>query len=332
MTVLALASPVTLLVPGLLCAVTVALAATFLSEHYGIPVMLMALLLGMALNFLSEPGSRCLPGIEFASKKLLRFGVALLGLGITVQQVMASGPEVLAIAVSGVALTIGSGLLLARLLGLPMQMGILAGGAVGICGASAALAISSVLPRREGTERATVFTVIGVTALSTVAMILYPILTERLGLGDVATGVFFGATIHDVAQVVGAGYSVSQEAGDTAVFVKLLRVALLIPIVTGLSLVMGTGRGGESGALPIPLFVLGFAALVVLGSAGLVPEEVKVALLSFSRWCLVVAIAALGTKTSLGRLAAVGGRPILLICTLTLLLALYALGLIGLLF
>ncbi len=163
-------------------------------------------------------------------------------------------------------------------------------------------------------------------------MILYPILTERLGLGDVATGVFFGATIHDVAQVVGAGYSVSQEAGDTAVFVKLLRVALLIPIVTGLSLVMGTGRGGEGGALPIPFFVLGFAALVVLGSAGLVPEEVKVALLSFSRWCLVVAIAALGTKTSLGRLAAVGGRPILLICTLTLLLALYALGLIGLLF
>lgn len=315
------------LFPGILSAVTVALAAKFISEHYGAPVMLMALLLGMAFTFLAEPDTTTALGIEYASKKLLRVGVALLGIGITVQQIAAAGLEVVGITLAGVALTIGAGILLARISGRSLPFGLLTGGAVAICGASAALAISSVLPKDDPNhERDTVFTVIAVTALSTIAMIVYPMIGAALDLSDHAMGVFFGATIHDVAQVVGAGYSVSEEAGATATFVKLLRVALLVPVVIVLSLCFarhpGTSQGGK---LPIPFFVLGFAALVLIGSTNIIPPDVVAVLLELSRWLLITAIAALGMKTSLRNLAEVGPRSIAVVCALTAILAVFAL-------
>lgn len=312
------------LFPGVLSVVTVALAAKFLSEHYGAPVMLMALLIGMAFAFLAEAGSITEPGIEFASKKLLRFGVALLGLGITFQQIAALGVGVFVLTISAVILTLLFGLFLSQAYGRGIQFGLLIGGAVAICGASAALAISSVLHRSERLERDTVFTVIAVTLLSTVAMVLYPVIAGWLQLSDIDTGVFFGATIHDVAQVVGAGYTVSDEAGETATFVKLFRVALLVPVVLLFSVIFSDQKE-SSKRLPVPLFVLGFAALVVAGSFSLVPEIVKQTLLDLSRWCLIVAIAALGMKTSLGKLGEVGGSAVALVCILTVLLAVFVL-------
>ncbi|GMG84853.1 putative sulfate exporter family transporter [Paralimibaculum aggregatum] len=318
------------LFPGVLIAGTVALAAKFLSEHYGAPVMLMALLLGMAFAFLTEePTSRCAPGIEFVSKGILRLGVALLGLGITVQQVIALGGSVVAITLTGVAATIGTGLLLSRAVGRRHRFGVLTGGAVAICGASAALAISSVLPNHPEKERDTVFTVIAVTTLSTVAMIAYPILAGALGLSDREAGVFLGATIHDVAQVVGAGYSISEEAGDTATIVKLLRVALLVPVVIAISMAFATRQPGAPARLPVPLFVLGFAALVLIGSTGAVPAWVSEAVLELSRWCLIAAIAALGMKTSLKKLAEVGPAAIGVLVGLTVILAALCLALIA---
>ena len=240
------------LFPGLLAAVTVAIAARFLSEHYGGPTMLFALLLGMGFHFLSEDGA-CIPGIEFASTTILKFGVALLGLGITLDQIAASGWGIVGIVLAGVAVTIASGPLIARTLNRGWRLGLLTGGAVAICGASAALAISSVLPKNEHSERNTIFTVISVTTLSTIAMIGYPMIVKLLDLNDVAAGIFIGATIHDVAQVVGAGYSISDAAGDTATLVKLLRVAMLIPIVLVMSIVFRrdpTVSGGRK--LPAP--------------------------------------------------------------------------------
>jgi len=315
-----------ILFPGVLTSLTIAFAAKFISEHYGAPVMLMALLIGMAFNFLFDDDGICVEGIEFSSKVLLRSGVALLGLGITMQQIASTGTEVLLITLVGVVLTIGLGLGLSRILCRSGHFGLLIGGAVAICGASAALAISSVLPKSKTLERDTIFTVIGVTALSTLAMIIYPIIADLMGLSEVATGVFFGATIHDVAQVVGAGYSVSELTGETATFVKLLRVALLVPIVVVLSLVFSASRApGIKRQLPIPFFVIGFAALVIIGSYDLIPEVVKDGLLSFSRWCLITAIAALGMKTSLRKLGDVGGNAILLICALTAILAVFVL-------
>lgn len=312
--------------PGLLFAVIVAVAARFLSEHYGGPTMLFALLLGMAFNFLSE-GGRCVPGIDLASRNILRIGVALLGLGITVNQVIDYGFQTVALVVGSVVLTMLSGLVFARMLGRGWRFGVLTGGSVAICGASAALAIASVLPKNEYSERNTIFTVIAVTTLSTMAMIVYPLISNYLGLDYSQAGIFFGATIHDVAQVVGAGYSISDETGNTATFVKLLRVAMLLPVVAVLALLFRKDPGADGKhRLPVPYFILGFAILVGLGSHELFPETLRQVVLDISRWCLVIAIAALGMKTSLKSLGGVGGQAIVLICSETVFLAVLVLA------
>ncbi|MFL5294795.1 MAG: YeiH family protein [Phenylobacterium sp.] len=300
--------------PGLLAALTIALAATWLSQHYAAPVMLFALLFGMAFHFLHEEG-RCVAGIDFTSKAVLRTGVALLGAKITAAQILSLGVMPIATVIVGVASTIGLGGVAARRFGQTRAFGVLSGGAVGICGASAALAIASVLPRTEHSERDTILTVVTVTALSTLAMVVYPLIAAAAGLDHARAGIFLGGTIHDVAQVVGAGYTVSPQTGDIATYVKLLRVGLLVPAVLGLGMAW-RGRGGaqSSTARPsFPLFLLGFAALVVLNSAGLLSKPAVEGASVLSRWCLVAAVGALGMKTSFRALAKVGLGPVLLI-------------------
>nr|WP_314532866.1 YeiH family protein [uncultured Pseudomonas sp.] len=310
-----------LLLPGIIAALVVAASASFLSEHYGAPVMLMALLLGMALGFLSEEG-RAVAGIRFTSSTILRGGVALLGMRITVEQILSLGGTLMAVVIGAVFLTISFGIILSRLLGQSRDFGILSGGSVGICGASAALAISAVLPPDKDSERNIIFTVISVTALSTIAMIAYPPFAQWIGLDAHQAGIFLGATIHDVAQVVGAGYSMSEETGDTATVVKLLRVAMLVPIVFSLSLLLRKrGDGGPRAALPLPLFIIFFVLFVAINSSGIASTQVQEFAGDVSRWCLVTAIAALGMKTSLKALLEVGWRPATLLVSETVFLA-----------
>jgi len=315
--------------PGLIIAGLVALAASWLAEHYGAPVMLFALLLGIAVNFLSQD-PRCQPGLEFASRTILRVGVALLGMRITFDQIQSLGVGVLALTAIAVVLTIASGWLLARSARLEASFGALTGGAVAICGASAALAIAAVLPRGPTHERDTVMTVVVVTALSTIAMIVYPLVTAAVGFDPRGAGVFLGATIHDVAQVVGAGYSISNDAGDTATIVKLFRVALLLPAVLVISFLFRANQQPHANITPrpplLPMFLVAFAALVIINSSGWVPQSVNAGLQEASRWCLVTAIAALGTKTSLGDLARVGWRPIAVIVAESVVVAMIVLA------
>ncbi len=299
--------------PGLLAAAVIGLAATWLSQHYTAPVMLFSLLLGMAFHFLHEEG-RCVAGIEFSSKAVLRLGVALLGARITASQILGLGVMPIVTVLCGVGTTITFGVLASKRLGQSRAFGLLSGGAVGICGASAALAIASVLPRGKDSERDTILVVVVVTALSTLAMITYPMLAVALGLDHVRAGIFLGGTIHDVAQVVGAGYTISPQTGDVATYVKLLRVTLLLPTVFSIAFFAARrtpGALGEARA-PIPWFLLGFAALVAVNSFGLISKPVGEATRNLSSACLVTAIAALGMKTSFRDLVKVGWRPVAL--------------------
>lgn len=318
------------LAPGVCVAFVIALAATFLGNHYGAPVMLFALMLGLALHFLIEV-EKCAVGIEFTAKSLLRLGIALLGARITFEQLAALGPGPLFLVLICMGATIAFGLLAARALGQSWTLGVLTGGAVAICGASAALAISAVLPRHASLERETLFTVIAVTTLSTLAMIAYPILFAALGFDDQKIGILLGATIHDVAQVIGAGYAVSEETGDTASYVKLLRVALLPVMVVILGLVVARTAGGVAGAVPWPWFTLGFAGLVLINSLGLIPEPLRLMMVDVSRWLLVAAIAALGVKASLAEMFRLGPRHAVLVIAQTCFLAALAVALLTLL-
>ncbi len=314
------------LFPGIAIAGLVAVAAQFLNEHYGAPAMLMAILLGMPLNFLSEE-QRTGEGITFSARILLRVGVALLGVRISVEMVQALGLPFVLLVVIGVLATIGFSLLIGGLFGRDRMFSFLSGGAVAICGASAAMAIGSILPKRDHAERDLAFTVITVTVLSTLAMIFYPILTGFLGLSKDATGVFLGGTIHDVAQVVGAGFSISEETGDLSTLVKLIRVTMLAPIVLISAVILR--KGSEPGAARPPImpgFVVAFLALATLNSFGLIPELAKEIAGHISRWALLAAIAAVGMRTSIPKLLEVGGPAIWMVVTQTAFLALFVLG------
>lgn len=285
---------------GLLIAAIIALASRFVAEHYGAPAMLLALLFGISLNFLSAD-PKCRPGIDFGSRQMLRLGVALLGARISADLVAALGWPVIALVVAGVLVTIGFGLAFSRLFGFRYRFAFLSAGAVGICGASAALAIAAILPKDERSEERLIFTVVGVTLLSTVAMILYPLAGAALGFDDRTMGIFIGATVHDVAQVVGAGYSVSDETGTTATLVKLLRVVMLAPVVLVASLVLRAlaDRDSTGGTRPplVPVFVAGFVALAVLNSLGAIPDLLAAGAAEASGWLLLLAIASVGLKT-----------------------------------
>lgn len=311
--------------PGFFVSVIVAITAKFLSEHYGAPAMLMALLLGIAFHFLAEEG-RCVKGIEVSAKSVLRLGIALLGARISVDLLIGLGAELIILIILGVVLTIFFGLLIGRFFGADWRFSILTGGAVAICGASAAMAIAAVLPRDERSESNLIFTVLGVTVLSTIAMIAYPVITQTLGLNTLQTGVFLGGTIHDVAQVVGAGFSISQETGETATLVKLIRVTMLAPVVLVLSLAVrsrGEANIDETGKRPplLPGFVVAFLILAGFNSFGLVPAVLADFLSELSRWALLIAIAAVGMKTSLRTIFKVGSSAIALIVVETAFLA-----------
>lgn len=310
--------------PGILICVTIAAAAQFLAQHYGAPQMLFALLLGIAFHFLAEEGP-CVTGVEFSAKTLLRFGVALLGLRITVEQVLDLGLDTVALLAGGVVSTILFGIGASKLLGRRIRFGTLTGGAVAICGASAALAIAAILPKSEHGERDTIFTVIAVTTFSTVAMVLYPLIAVFMGLEDRISGIFLGGTIHDVAQVVGAGYTISEETGDIATVTKLFRVSMLVPVVLVLSMVFHS-ENKSAGRAPLPLFIVGFCALVALNSSGVVPGAVHVLLVDLSRWCLVTAITALGIKTSLKAMMTIGYQPVAVVLMESVFIAVWILG------
>jgi uncharacterized integral membrane protein (TIGR00698 family) len=311
---------------GFLLVLVIAVAAFWLAQITKAPLMLCALGLGMVFNYLLlDKQSR--PGIDFASRNVLRFGVALLGVRVTVGQIAGLGLMPILTVIAGTLSTILVGVVVARMLGLKQTLGLLSGSAVGICGASAALAVSSVLPNWRERERDTILTVVVVTGLSTVVMIAYPLLAKALGLDHVEAAIFFGGAIHDVAQVVGAGYMISPETGDIATYVKLLRVAMLLPISFAAAFFFSRASGqGGAARPPLPMFLLGFALLVGINSMELLPRIAVSFISGLSQWCLALAIVALGIKTSFRALASAGWRPILLMTIETIWIAAFILS------
>ncbi len=316
------------LTPGLALAGLVAMSAQFVAEHSQAPAMMMALLFGLVINFVHDADPKVGPGIEFGAKSVLKLGIILLGTRISVDAILLVGWQTFALVASGVFATMIFGLLVGRLFGIERPFAILTAGAVAICGASAALAISTVLPKTKDSEQQLFVTIIGVTTLSTVAMILYPALLSSIGVSDSISGRIIGAAIHDVAQVVGAGFSVSEQAGDTATLVKLLRVSLLAPTVIILSLTMRrrprAEKNCESKTPIIPLFVVGFFCLAFLNSLGLIPDPLQAPLSTASKAALLTAIAAVGVKTNLKQVATIGYAPIALMVLETVFIAFIA--------
>ena len=315
------------LLPGCFVAIITGLAALFLSEHYGAPAMLFALLLGIALSFLYE-GTQCKAGIEFTASHILRVGIALLGLRIAFGDLVSLGWQTAIMLVIATVSTILLGMLAAKVLGLRKRFGLLTGGAVGICGASAAMAICAVLPQSKENERDTLLTIIGVTAFSTLAMVIYPFIAGLLNLDQTSTSIFLGGTIHDVAQVVGAGYSVSEQTGDLATLTKLVRVAFLLPVILCILLVIKLKLQNTKASLEpqvtspgLPLFLVAFVILMSVNSVFIIPADITQSANTLSRFALIIAITAIGMKSNLKQLLNVGFKPFILLAIETLWIA-----------
>jgi len=315
--------------PGLLASVVIAAAAGLVANISGGPIMLFALLLGIAMNFLGNREGFG-PGIAFTSKFVLRLGVALLGLKITMGEVISLGWSPLLLVLVAVTLTIVTSTLAARWMGFDPRFGTLSGGATAICGASAAMALSAALPNHPLKERATLFTVVGVSTLSTIAMLLYPVIARLAGLDHVHAGIFIGATVHDVAQVIGAGFAISPETGKIATIVKLARVAMLLPVILAVGLATRSAASPNQEKPPLlPWFATAFAALVVLNSVLPIPALMRDVGNNASRFFLVASIAALGMKTRFKDIMAVGWKPVILMVLETIFIATIALSAIA---
>ena len=258
------------IVPGLLLASSVAIAgvgrASIAARILPIPAMVLALFVGIALHgFAARPLYQ--PGIAFCVRTVLRFGVALLGLRTGIGDIVALGSTTVGLVITAMIVTIGTGLLCARLLGQRPAFDVLVGIGTAVCGASAALVPATVLPDYEGKKADVIFVVVALNTLATAPMVLYPPLCAFLGFDERATGIMLGATIHDVAQVVGSAYPVSETAGNTAVIVKLFRVFLLFPIVVTAGWWFARANTLPNTAkIPIPIFALAFVALAFINS------------------------------------------------------------------
>ena len=312
------AEVVRLLAPGVLLSVLVAIIAVYGAPYVArvapIPPMVLALIVGIMLNPVAV-NPHFQPGLLFCVKKLLRWAVALLGLRIALGDIAALGISTGIVVVVSMVVTIVAGFVFARLFGLPAPFGALAGSGTAVCGASAALATATVLPDYKGKDADVIFVVIAVNALATLAMVFYPPLAKELGFDHHVTGILLGATIHDVAQVVGAGYAVSDAAGNTAVIVKLFRVFLLLPVVLAVGWWFArTGAAATAARVPVPVFAFVFLALCIvnsiLPSTGLAPlyGGVKYWLVEASSDGLLIAISALGLGTSLSSVSKLGWR------------------------
>jgi uncharacterized integral membrane protein (TIGR00698 family) len=309
------------LAPGIFLSALVAaigyIAAPFVAKAAPIPNMVIALVVGIALNPLAaRPAVQ--PGMNFCVKTLLRWAVALLGLRVGLGEIAALGLQTALLIVIAMAATVVSGFAFAHWYGRSAGFGALVGVGTAVCGASATLATSTVVPEYKGKQADIAFVVVAVNALATLAMLVYPPLCIVLGFDAQMTGVMLGGTIHDVAQVVGAGYAVSEPVGNTAVIVKLFRVFLLLPVVLSVGWYftrMGI-RHGEA-RVPMPVFAIVFLLLCVLNSAmPLAPSwmpvyaPAKSLLVEISTWGLLLAIGALGLGTSVKTIIGLGWRHI----------------------
>ncbi len=306
---------------GLALCITLAIAATWLSEHYAMPAILIALLLGLALNF-AALDKRAHAGLDLAAQGGLRAGIVLIGLQITLSQIAEIGLAPFLALLAIMTFSFASGVLCARISGQSTNAGVLAGGATAVCGASAALALYSIIGKDRISQAQFALTLLCVALASAAAMTIYPIIAAQLALDDRAAGFLIGAAVHDVAQAIGGGYSYSDAAGAEATIIKLTRVALLAPIVLLVSLWLGgshqRGEGSRLRQLAPPWFILGFLGLAIVNSLAPVPPLVSQTASAVTKVLLLLAVTATALRSRTDLIQQLGWRAAIPVAGATL--------------
>jgi uncharacterized integral membrane protein (TIGR00698 family) len=255
-------------------------------------------------------------GVNFSARKLLRIAVAFFGLRVSLQEIaqvgLAGVTESVLIVASTLVIGTWAGM---KLMKLDRDTALLTAAGSAICGAAAVLAFESTLQSKPHQSAMAVGSVV---LFGTLSMFLYPLALHAgwLNLDTLGTGLFFGGTIHEVAQVVGAASNVSPEATHIATIVKMTRVMLLVPVLLGLGLWLNRSRaargaqGQQGGKLAVPWFALGFLALVIVNSLHILPEAATSTLNMLDTFALTMAMTALGMETRIAQIRQAGPRAL----------------------
>lgn len=327
------AHPLIRLAPGLALAATLAAVGVVVPRLIGMPALsplILAMVLGMAIRNTLGPIGAAQPGITFSLRRVLRFAIVLLGFQLTLGQLAAVGGTGVAV----IALTLLATLLftkaMGQVLGVERRLAELIAAGTSICGASAVIACNTVT---EGSDEDVAYAIACVTVFGTLSMVLMPMLAAPLGLAPEAFGLWVGASVHEVAQVVGAGFARGEAAGQFATVAKLGRVMLLAPMILSLGALVSLRRAeaGNGAKVPMPWFVFGFIAVVGLNSVIAVPAGAHGAIVTATAFLLAMALAAMGLETDLRKLRLKGLRPLMLGALAWLFISATALGLVKLL-
>ena len=302
------------LLPGLALTAAIAALAFALRHLPGLTAfspMILAIVIGMAFHNLVGTPIRAKAGVAFSMRKVLRFAIILLGLQLTAAQVAEVGAGGVALIAATLVSTFAFTLWLGRLIGVERPLAELIAAGTSICGASAVIATNTVT---RAPDEDVAYAVACVTVFGSIAMFVYPLLQASLGLDAHAYGLWTGASIHEIAQVVAAAFQGGQQAGEFGTVAKLTRVMMLAPMVIALGLAArarATG-GQQAGGAPMPWFVLGFIAMVALNSVVTIPPEAKAWIVTLTTFLLTMALAAMGLETDFRKLRAKGVRPLFL--------------------
>ena len=320
---------------GLLKTLVIALLAKGIEALLPFDVIgasVIAMFIGMLINGYRKPGKTTAPGVKFTAKKILKFAIILLGASLNVTTILNVGRMSLTVMLFTLLTCFGGGYFIGRALGLDWKLSNLISAGTGICGGSAIAAVAPVIDAKDSD----IAYALSATFLFDMAMIvLFPIMGRAMGLSDMAYGLWAGTAVNDTSSVVAAGYAFSEGAGDFATMVKLTRTLAIIPTVVVFSFVSMHLKKKEAaasgGAVQIrwrsvfPWFILGFLAMAVLSSVGVIPAAAAAALKKVSKFLMVTALAAVGLNTSFAEMKKSGAAPMVhgfLISALVVLVAL----------
>lgn len=318
--------------PGLTLTGGIALAAFALRQIHVMGMfspMILATVIGMLFHNLIGTPAICRPGVVFSLKKILRLGIILLGFQLMLSQVVAVG----AVGVAIILVTLGATFVFTKMLGRAMgvdpKLAELIGAGTSICGASAVIATNTVT---QGKDSDVAYAVACVTVFGSLAMLLYPLLPGVLHLSPRDFGLWSGASIHEIAQVVAASFQDGQAAGQFGTVAKLTRVMMLAPLVIGLGVLAARNAGASDrkAAAPMPWFVLGFIAVMLLNSVITVAPHEKAQIVALTNFLLSMALAAMGLETDFAKLRQEGLKPLALAFCAWVFIASFSLALVKL--
>ena len=300
------------LTPGLLLVIAATMLAALIAGRVAaVSTLVVAVIVGGLIGNLGLASDRTQPGLTFAAKRLLRAGVVLLGLRLSLTDIADLGPRGLAVVVLTVSATFFGTQAIGRRLGLSRDLSLLVATGYSICGASAIAAVEG----STDAEEEEVAAAIGlVTLFGSLAIVVLPVLAGVFGLTSDQFGAWAGASVHDVAQVAATASTGGAAVVAVAMVVKLTRVVLLTPIVIGVNLSRRSELGGDTAQTPpiLPLFVVGFITMVLVRSTGWLPANVIDAARTAEGWLLAAALVGLGAGVRIDRLRRLGPAPLLL--------------------